>query len=119
MSYLYQREYPDVVPSMTQHPAKTTLSTTTTSGPSTTTTSVATGKFKWFGVNEAGGEFGVVVAAVPGKHWLYHSLETLQVYPETQVVSPLQPVPPHCWYAPDAARAPVIMVLAAIKDFIV
>lgn len=38
----------------------------------------------------------VVVAAVPGKHWLYQSLEYLQEYPDTQVASPLQPIPPHC-----------------------
>lgn len=61
----------------------------------------------------------VVVAAVPGKHWLYQAFEYVQVYPATQVVSPPQPEPPHCWYAPAAAKAPVTMVLAAIKVFIV
>lgn len=40
--------------------AATTLVTSTKTAPPATTTTTATtsGKFKWFGVNEAGGEFG-------------------------------------------------------------
>lgn len=31
----------------------------------------------------------------PGIHWLYHSLENVQVYPDTQEVPPVHPVLRH------------------------
>lgn len=40
-------------------------------------------------------EAGGLLEPEPGRHWLYHWLETVQVYPETQVVAPVQPEPPH------------------------
>lgn len=46
-------------PAPTTTARTTTLVTSTkTAPPTTTTTAAAAGKFKWFGVNEAGAEFG-------------------------------------------------------------
>lgn len=33
---------------------------------------------------------------LPSMHWLYHSLDAWQHHPETQLVGPVQPLPPHC-----------------------
>lgn len=36
-----------------------------------------------------------VVVAAPGTHCEYQSLTLVHVYPETQVVAPVHPLPPH------------------------
>lgn len=37
----------------------------------------------------------VVLLAVPGMHCEYQSFWYVQTYPDTQVVAPVHPVPPH------------------------
>merc|ERR1719326_2000314 len=39
---------------------------------------------------------GLVGVALPGLHWLYHSLVAMQVEPDSQHVGPLWFLPPHC-----------------------
>jgi hypothetical protein len=41
-------------------------------------------------------EVDSVVAALPGRHCEYHWLEYVHVYPDTHVVAPVHPWPPHC-----------------------
>lgn len=50
------------------------------------------------GLAAAGAALVVEAAAwllVEGKHWLYQVLLETQVYPDTQVVPPVKPCPPH------------------------
>jgi hypothetical protein len=50
---------------------------------------------------------------LPGMHCEYHSFCTVQLYPETHVVSPLHPLPPHWPQAGTAALATEISPAAA------
>ncbi len=58
-----------------------------------------------------------VVVAAPGRHWLYQSFWYAQWLPETQVVAPVQPMPPHCPQVPLWAAAPVAKMPAITEDF--
>jgi hypothetical protein len=63
----------------------------------------------------------VLLAAPPGRHWLYHWLLYVQVQPDSHVVGPVHPCPPHCPY-PGAtlwARAVLARVTSRERDFIV
>ena len=65
----------------------TTLKTSTTAKPSATSSSApatssspSNGKFKWFGVNQAGGEFGEGnYPGIWGKHFTFPSTSAIQV----------------------------------------
>ncbi|KAK5658917.1 hypothetical protein OQA88_1732 [Cercophora sp. LCS_1] len=60
--------------------SRATTSSTTTTAPATTTTAVTTpGKFKWFGVNQSGAEFGKDI--YPGRwgtEFIFPSTQTIQ-----------------------------------------
>ncbi len=58
-----------------------------------------------------------VVVSAPGRHWLYQSFWYTQWLPETQVVAPVQPMPPHCPQVPLWATAPVAKIPAITEDF--
>jgi len=67
---------------------------------------------------------GVVVGGFvePGRHCEYQSFWYVQVQPETQVVAPVQPIPPHwpqplCWAAAaDARRMTDFFILSKALD---
>ncbi|KAK3497443.1 putative cellulase precursor [Neurospora hispaniola] len=54
----YSQCQPGTAAPTTTAAATTLVTSTKTAPPATTTTATPSGKFKWFGVNEAGGEFG-------------------------------------------------------------
>jgi endoglucanase len=76
--------------------ATTTVTSTTTRTTTTTTTSTTsqptgtTGKFKWFGVNEAGAEFGqATYPGTWGTHFIFPDPNTISVsFPCAQIPSP-------------------------------
>lgn len=64
------------------------------------------------------------------KHWLYHSLLSVQVEPAAQTVGPVHPLPPHCPhfgavppFPPDAevvaARVVVVAALVVVTTLVV
>merc|ERR1719326_1304261 len=63
---------------------------------------------------------GLVGVALPGLHWLYHSLVAMQVEPDSQHVGPLWFFPPHCCHTdahpPDGVEEGVAGVAVGVGE---
>ena len=56
---------------------------------------------------------------MPYRHCEYHWLVTVQVEPDSQVVPPVHPVPPHCPYLATVVPPVATLVVAVPADVVV